>query len=88
MTVLINYFTTLLKLIEEAPKSTNKFQLAGVLKISPAFVQDYLDTLKLYSVREIERAFSYLCEVDETLKSVSTDSIYLMEKMLIQIIGR
>jgi DNA polymerase III subunit delta len=88
LTVLTNYFISMLKLIEESAATNDKYILAGKLRISPAFVPEYLSALKLYTVNEIENAFNYLTETDLVLKSSSTDSLYILEKMLINIIDR
>lgn len=88
MTVLISFFTSLFKLIEESAFTTDKFVLAGKLGVSPMFVGDYLDALRLYSQKEIESAFDIMTETDTILKTSSTDSLYVIEKMLISIIER
>jgi len=85
MTVLINYFTALLKLIEESVSNSDRYKLASSLGINPMFVSEYLNVLKLYTTGEIENAFDALTEADVTLKSKSTNSIYLMQKMLMKI---
>ncbi|ROL60548.1 DNA polymerase III subunit delta [Bacteroidetes/Chlorobi group bacterium ChocPot_Mid] len=88
MTVLINYFTALFKLIEESVLNPDRYKLAASLGVNPMFVSEYLATLKLYSPDEIERAFQALTEADAILKSTSTDSLYIMQKMLIRIMDK
>jgi len=88
MTVLINYFTALYKLIEESVTNPDRYKLAASLGVNPMFVSDYLATIKLYSIEEIENAFQALTEADVTLKSTSTDSIFVMQRMLISIMDR
>ncbi|MFH1051505.1 MAG: DNA polymerase III subunit delta [bacterium] len=88
MTVLINYFTALFKLIEESVTYPDRYKLAGSLGVNPMFVPEYLAVLKVYSPEEIENAFQHLTETDKMLKSTSTDSIYVMQKMLIKIMDR
>jgi DNA polymerase-3 subunit delta len=88
MTMLTRYFFALWKLIEESGKTSNQFQLATKAGISPYFVNEYLQALSYYSPSEIENAFSIMCETDEKLKSVSVDSLYLMQDMLIRIMKK
>ncbi len=88
LVTLTNYFITLWKLIEESSKTTNKYQLCGKLRINPMFIDDYLNTLRLYSPYEINRAFHSILEADFTLKSSSVNSLYVLEKMLVRIIER
>ncbi len=88
MTMLTRYFFALWKLIEESGKTNNQFQLATKVGISPYFVNEYLQALSFYKPSEIENAFSIMCETDEKLKSVSVDSLYLMQDMLIRIMKK
>lgn len=88
MTMLTRYFMALWKLIEESGKTNNQFQLAGKVGINPYFVQEYLQALTFYSPAEIENAFLLLCETDEKLKSTSTDSLYLIQNMLVRIMKK
>lgn len=88
MTVLINYFTALFKLIEESVLNPDRYKLAASLGINPMFVSEYLATIKLYTPEEIEKAFQALTESDAALKSTSTDSLFIMQKMLIKIMDR
>ncbi|MBI5323996.1 MAG: DNA polymerase III subunit delta [Ignavibacteriae bacterium] len=88
MTMLTRYFIALWKLIEESGKTNNNYQLAGKVGINPYFVSEYLHALTFYSPNEIENAFLLLCETDEKLKSTSTDSLYLIQNMLVRIMKK
>ncbi len=88
MTMLARYFMALWKLIEESGKTNNNYQLAGKVGINPYFMQEYLQALTFYSPSEIENAFLLLCETDEKLKSTSTDSLYLLQNMLVRIMKK
>ncbi|MGA2296637.1 MAG: DNA polymerase III subunit delta [FCB group bacterium] len=88
MTMLTRYFVVLFKLIEERSSSQNNFQLAGKVGVSPYFINEYFDALKNYTSKEIENSFQYLCKADEELKSTSTDSIYILQRMLINIMDK
>ncbi|TAL69495.1 MAG: DNA polymerase III subunit delta [Bacteroidetes bacterium] len=88
MTMLTRYFIALWKLIEESGKTNNNYQLAGKVGINPFFVTEYLHALSFYSPAEIENAFLLLCETDEKLKSTSTDSLYLIQNMLVRIMKK
>ena len=88
MTMLTRYFIALWKLIEESGKTNNNYQLAGKVGINPYFVSEYLHALSFYSPSEIENAFLMLCETDEKLKTTSTDSLYLIQNMLVRIMKK
>ena len=88
ITMLTRYFIILFKLIEEKGKAQNQYQLAGKAGVSPYFINEYLDALNNYSPKEIENSFLELCRADEELKSSSTSSIYILQKMLINIIDK
>jgi len=88
ITILSRFFISLWRLIEESQKTTNHFQLAPLIGTSPYFVPEYLASLKRYTPDEIEKAFTILADTDEKLKSISTDSVLLLGKMLIEIVGK
>lgn len=85
--ILTKFFITLFKLIEKA-SAGNNYQIAGQVGVNPYFLKEYMESLKLYTQSEIENAFSYLIEADEMLKSSSTDRMYILQKMLVKIMGR
>ncbi|MDA3844065.1 MAG: DNA polymerase III subunit delta [Candidatus Kapabacteria bacterium] len=88
LTMLTRYFTTLWKLIEASYNESNQYKIAGAVRVAPFFVPEYLAALRKYRYDEIDNAFFALAEADETLKTTSTDSIYVMQKMLIKIMDR
>lgn len=88
MTVLTKYFITLFKLIELSSDMKDKYAIAAQIGVSPFFVQDYITAVRKYSPNELENAFVFLAETDEKLKSSSTDSLALMQQMLVNIMGR
>ena len=88
MTILSKFFITLWKLIDEAPKSTSQFDLSRSVGVNIYFLPEYLNSLKLYSTFEIEKAIQYLTETDEILKSTSTDSLLVMQQMLLKIMEK
>lgn len=86
VSILTKFFITLFKLIEKS-NAGNNYQIAEQVGISSYFLKEYLDSLKLYSPQEIESAFFSLIEADELLKSSSIDRMYILQKMLIKIMG-
>lgn len=84
---LTKYFLTLFKLCEEAGKVQDSKILAKNVGVHPFFIKEYLQSLKLYKVNEIEKAFVFLNEADEILKSSSINSVFVLQKMLINITG-
>lgn len=87
LAVLTKYFTALWRLTEERLTTSNQYQLASAIGISSFFVNEYLDALSRYSPTDIEKAFFALTEADEALKTSSTDSLTVLEKAFIEIIG-
>jgi len=88
ITMLTRYFITLFKLIEVSQSTSDKFQIAGKAGLNPYFVTEYLEALRHYAPQEIERAFGFLAETDEQLKSSSVDGTLLLQKMLINIMEK
>jgi DNA polymerase-3 subunit delta len=84
---LSRYFITLFRLIDERKITSNKFQLAGKVGVNPYFIDDYLRSLNKFTAVEIENAIITLADIDEKLKSSSTDNKYLMFKILTDIIS-
>ena len=88
ITMLTRYFVILFKLIEEAGKGQNQYQLAGKAGVSPYFINEYLEALNNYTPQEIENSFIELCKADEALKTTTTDSTYVLQRMLINIMDK
>ena len=88
MTMLARYFLILWKLIEESRRTSNQYELAGKVGVAPFFVPEYLNSLRNYTVDELDNAFIELAEADEKLKSSSTDGIIVIQNMLLKIMDR
>lgn len=88
MAVLNKYFITLFKLIELSRDVSDKYTIAAQIGVSPFFVQDYMTAIKKYSPNDIEQAFVIMAETDEKLKSTSTDSLALLQQMLVRIMAK
>lgn len=86
ITMLTRYFTIMFKMLEEDLRQ-NQFQLASKIGMSPYFVDEYLKAVSKYKPREIENAFRALLDADREMKSTGANSLYIMQKMLIDIIG-
>ena len=85
ITIITTYFTKLWKLYEIASKESNQYKLAGIIGVSPFFVNEYLSALKNYSSAQLNKAFLAIAEAEEKMKSTSTNALYLFEKMYIDI---
>lgn len=88
MTMLTRYFLVLWKLLEESRKTNDNYALAGKVGVAPFFVPEYLGAVRNYSPADLDGAFIALAEADETLKSSSTDAVYVLQNMLIKIMSR
>jgi DNA polymerase-3 subunit delta len=88
ITILTRFFIALWRLIEESAKTTNQYQLAAAIGVSPFFVKEYQEAAKNYSPTELDKCFSILNWADEKLKSTSTDGLYVLQRMLTEIMDR
>lgn len=83
--MLTRYFIALWKLSDENKPGANQYQLAASVGVNAYFLNEYLAALKNYKPEELDRAIIELAEADERLKSSSTDSVYVLQRMLIAI---
>ncbi len=88
MTMLARYFIVLYKLLEKPQDMHDKYAIAAYLGVSPFFIQDYISASHKYSVEEIENAFIVMTDTDETLKSSSTDTLSVLQGMLVGIMAK
>ncbi len=88
LTILTKYFIVLWKLLDEANISNNSFQLAQRVGVFSTHLPEYQSALKRYKPNELDRAFIVLAETDLSLKTTGGDSLYLMQKMLMNIIQK
>ncbi len=88
VTMLTRYFTILWKLIEESRQTSNDYQLASKIGVSPFFVPEYKAALRNYSSKQIDTAFLALTDADLKLKTSSGDTLAIMQNLLIEIIDR
>ena len=88
VTMISRYFISLWKLIEAQQDSSNQFDLAGKIGISPYFVAEYQEAARRYTSNEINRAIKLLTEVDYKLKSTSIPALFLLEKLFIGIMEK
>lgn len=86
LTILTKYFISLMKLLEEPPfNDQTKYAVASKIGVSPFFLNEYVQSKNLYGYKRIDRAFLHLIEADEALKTGSTDSFFILQRMLIKI---
>lgn len=86
ITLLTRYFFALLKLKEVNP-SSDKYQTAQEIGVSPYFLQEYIRSSRNYSDSMIHNAIISIRKADKTLKTSSISSLITMENMLIEVIG-
>lgn len=88
ITILPKYFINLMKLADVNGKTRNNFELAKETGINAYFIPEYLEALNNYTMTEIENAIILFTEADETLKSSSTDSLFILQKLLLNIMDK
>lgn len=88
LTILSRYFLVLWKLTEAKATTSDNYKLAELCGINPYFVNEYKESCNKYNIIEIEQTLVKLTETDEKLKSSSISSLYLLEKLLIEIIDK
>ena len=88
LTILTKFFTVLWKLSDESSAGVNPFQLATKVGIFSTHLNEYLSAVKRYSPEDLENCFVVLAETDLQLKSSGTDNLYVMHKMLLNIIQK
>jgi len=87
VSVMTNFFRSVLRLTEAASVSSDKFEIARTIGASPYFMDDYYKALRNYSLAEIENIFIHLTGTDIALKSTSEDGTSQITKLLVKIMG-
>lgn len=85
LTVLTRYFVVLWKLYDLNLSNTTNAEMAAKVGVNPYFLREYLEALKKYRIKEVEKAIVILNEIDEKLKSTSIDTLYLLQSLLFRI---
>ncbi len=88
LTILTKFFTVLWKLSDESSAGVNPFQLATKVGIFSTHLNEYQSAVKRFSAEDLENCFLVLAETDLQLKSSGTDNLYVMHKMLLNIIQK
>lgn len=83
--MLARYFMVLWKINDLAKEYPNKFQLAGKAGLSPVFVDEYKNALNNFTEKELNRAFIHLADTDEMIKTSASDSLAILQNMIINI---
>lgn len=86
ISVLQKLFLQLFKL-SEMDLNQNKYTLAQKLGINAFFLDDYLKALKKYNPNSIAKALNELMYADEQIKSFSSDNLFIMVRMINNIIN-
>jgi len=87
ITMLTRYFVTLFRLSDVRGVMNDNSEIARTVGIPPYFVNEYVDVLQRYSPAHIEAAISALGAADATIKSTSTNSILVLQSMLVRIMS-
>jgi DNA polymerase-3 subunit delta len=85
VSVLTNYFSTLWKIGDLLRRGTKQADLTGQVRMNPYFLKEYLATLTVYSVDEIEGAFHHLAIVDEEYKTAGADVKSIVHRFLVRL---
>ncbi len=86
LTMLTRYFHTLWLVSDLYNTTKDTSKIASSVGVSPYFIKEYIEAAKIYKPDELDEAIILLTETDESLKSTSTDSTYMIQRMLINII--
>ncbi len=89
--MLTKYFQKMLLIWEYLDKKIRKEELIQLLRLSPQqlyFLEDEINSARIFSLREIQHNFSVLLTADEKLKSTDIDVKLLLTLMLYQLIGK
>lgn len=86
ISVLQKFFLQLFKL-SEMDTNQNKYALAQKLGVNAFFLDDYLNALKKYNPNFIANALNELMYADEQIKSFGSDNLFIMVRMINNIIN-
>lgn len=85
ISVLQKFFLQLFKLTE-MDLNQNKYALAQKIGVNAYFLDDYLNALKKYTPNQIVNALDELMFADEQIKSYASDNLFIMVRMITNII--
>jgi DNA polymerase-3 subunit delta len=85
--ILTKFFITLYKLIDEKNSGKDENQLAMSIGVMRFQLNEFLGALKKYKPEEIDKCFWIISETDFKLKSGLSNSLYIMQEMLVKIIN-
>jgi len=86
ISVLQKLFLQLFKL-SEMDLNQNKYALAQKIGVNAFFLDDYLNALKKYTPNQIVNALDQLMFADEQIKSFSSDNLFIMVRMITNIVN-
>ena len=89
--MLTKYFQKMLLIWEYLDQRIKKEELIQLLHLSPQqlyFLEDEINSARMFSPREIQRNFSVLLATDEKLKSTDVDVKLLLTLMIYHLIGK
>lgn len=87
ITMLAKYFTILWQLKDLTQQEMNKSSLSAKLGVNVYFLDEYLEATKNFSEDELINIFNHLYQTDKLLKTSSTNSLILMQQLIIQILN-
>jgi DNA polymerase-3 subunit delta len=88
ISLIYRHFAILTKVKELGQRKTKHNEIASVLNLRPAFINNYLQQTQNFSVEQLKSALSYLLEADESLKTSYQKSRLTLELLVIKIISR
>lgn len=85
VSILTNYFATLWKIGDLLRRGTKQSELTGQVRVNPYFLKEYIATLKVYSLEEIEGVFHRLATAEEEYKTAGADVKSIMHRFLVRV---
>lgn len=86
---LLNSFFTQLLQLHSLPNKNDKNAIAGLLKVNPFFVGDYIEAAKNYPMRKVSQIINYLRDADMQSKGVGArdiDQADLLKELIFKIL--
>lgn len=87
LSMLHRYFLKLWILSESSPHAKSPNELASIAGVSPYFVQEYVQALRMYKPGSIEHALLTLSQAERKIKSTSTSADLILQTALVQLLG-
>jgi DNA polymerase III subunit delta len=86
--MIYRHFSILIKIKELLLRKTKNNEIAGILNLRPSFINNYILQSKNFSNEQLQSAFLYLLEADESLKTSYQKSRLTLELLVFKILSR